>query len=106
MEDDDGMQYDAEGGTQIELDDMGGMHFVLDQAKKAGKQNFLDRNAFRKMMVTKGFNGPKFLVKDEPSGSPKPAAQGKHFNKLFQDSSKKDLKLKSEMKSKAVKESE
>lgn len=37
MEDEGDLQYDAEGGTQIELDEMGGMHFVLDQAKKAGK---------------------------------------------------------------------
>lgn len=58
------------------LDDQGALNVVVNEAKS--KNNYLDKNVFRQMLMKKGFKGPKFLVEqDKKRASPKPT--GKHF---------------------------
>ena len=75
----------------------------MNEAYKAGNKKYVDKNAFRQMMMKKGFNGPGFLANRKKAGSPKPQGNTK-FDRLYQDKKKREEMLESEAKQQQNKE--
>ena len=69
----------------------------MNEAYKAGNKKYVDKNAFRQMMMKKGFSGPGFLANRKKAGSPKPKGSSK-FDKLHKDKEQRDNYLQSEAK--------